>query len=44
MKERKYSIKLIPVKSHKKGLVFLVTKTVKVALNHLVKLEKLFSQ
>ena len=32
---RKYAIELIPVKSYKKGLVFLVAKTVKDITNYL---------
>ena len=35
---------LIPVKSYKKGLVFLLAKTVKDITNHLLKLAKAFSQ
>ena len=33
---REYDIELIPVKSYKKGLVFLVTKTVKDITDHLI--------
>ena len=43
-KERKYAIELIPVKSYKKGLIFLVVKTVEDITNNLLKLAKVFSQ
>ena len=43
-KERKYATALIPAKSYKKGLVFLVVKTVEDITNHLLKLGKVFSQ
>ena len=43
-KERKYATELIPVKSYKKGLIFLVIKTVEHIKNHLLKLAKVFSQ
>ena len=33
---REYAIELIPAKSYKKGLVFLVAKTVKDITNHLI--------
>ena len=33
---REYAIELIPVKSYKKGLVYLVAKTVKDIANHLI--------
>ena len=39
---RKYVIELIPVKSYKKGLVFIVAKTIKDISS--LKLVKLFSQ
>ena len=37
-------VTLIPVKSYKKGLIFLVAKTKKDITNHLLKLARLFSQ
>ena len=33
---REYAIELIPVKIYKKGLMFLMAKTVKVITNHLI--------
>ena len=41
---RKYAIKLIPVKSYKKDLVFLVPKTLNHVINHFLRLAKVFSQ
>ena len=41
---RKYAIKLIPLKSYKKSLVFLLAETIKGIRNHFLKLEKVFSQ
>ena len=43
-KETGNNIELIPVKSWNKGLVFLVTKTLKDIKNHSLKLAKMFSQ
>ena len=43
-KERKYAISIILAKKYKKGLTFLVAKTVKDITNHLLKLAKLCSQ
>ena len=39
-KDRKYAIESVPVKIYKKGLIFLITKTVKDIKNHLLKLSK----
>ena len=41
---RKYAVELIPVKSYKKGLVFLVVKTPKDIRNHSLKLANVFLQ
>ena len=43
-KGRKYAIELISVKSYKKGLVFLVAKSVKHITNNFFKLAKVLSQ
>ena len=43
-KENKYAIEIISVKSYKKGLVFLVAKSVKHITNDFFKLAKVFSQ
>ena len=40
--ETKHDIKLIPVKSHEKGLVFLVAKTLKDIANHSLEIAKVF--
>ena len=42
--DRKYAINLIPVKSYKKGFVFLWTMTLKDITNQSLKLVKVFSQ
>ena len=42
--EKKYAIELTPVKSYKKGVLFLVAKTLKDITSHSLKLAKLFSQ
>ena len=41
-REKVYPTDLIPVKSYKKGLVFLAVKTVNNITNHLLKLAKAF--
>ena len=43
-KERKYAIELTWVKSYKKGLEFVVAKTLKGITNHSLKLAMVFSQ
>ena len=44
MNSEKIRIELIPVKRYKKGLVFLVAKTLKNIRNDFQKLPKMFSQ